>query len=130
VPNQSDQSAAGGGNTERRDGRVEKAARNQVLFREVNERIASLTGRVNETGVNLFVCECSDPGCAEAVEVTSKEYEAVRAHGSRFVIVDGHQMPEIERVVDGNGRFLVVEKIGAAGEIAAAGNMRAAGSWA
>jgi len=130
VPNQSDQAGTGGRNAERRDGQVEKAARNQVVFREVNERIAELTGLVSQTGVNLFICECSDPGCAEAVEITAAEYEAVRADGCRFVIVNGHQMPEIERVVEGNSRFLVVEKVGAAAEIAAAANMRPAGSRA
>jgi hypothetical protein len=46
----------------------------------------------------------------------------VRAEGARFVVVPGHQQAGIERVVDGNGRFLV-EKQGRAGEIAA-GNPR------
>lgn len=105
---------------------VEKAARNQLVFREVNERIAELTGLLNETGVNLFVCECSDPTCAEALEVTWDEYEAVRAHAARFVVRHGHELPEVERVVDGNGRYLVVEKIGAAAEIVLAGAPRSA----
>jgi hypothetical protein len=99
---------------------LEKAARNQVVFREVNERIAELTGLMNETGFNLFICECSDPGCAESLEITTGEYEAVRRDGARFVIVNGHELPEVERVVDGNGRFIVVEKTGHAAEIALA----------
>ena len=102
-------------------GRVEKLARNQVVFREMNERIAELTGLINETGINLFICECSDPACAESLEISAGEYEAVRADGARFVVMSGHQLPEVECVVDGNGRFLVVEKIGQAGEIARAG---------
>jgi hypothetical protein len=100
---------------------VEKAARNQVVFREVNERIAELTELVNETGFNLFICECSDAACAESLELTREEYEAVRADPARFVVLDGHQMPEVERVVGGNGRYLVVETIGPAAEIAHAG---------
>jgi len=50
----------------------------------VNERIADLTGLLNETGVNLFICECSDPACAVALEVTLEEYEAVRSDPARF----------------------------------------------
>lgn len=100
--------------------RVEKAARNQVVFREVNERIAELTGLLNETGVNLFICECSDPACAEALEVTREEYEAVRSDPARFIVLDSHQTPEVEHVVDGNSRYLVVENIGIAAEIAIA----------
>ena len=104
--------------------RLDKAARNQVVFREVNERIAELTGLINETGFNLFVCECSDSGCAESLEITTSEYEAVRGDSTRFVIVNGHQVPEVERVVDGNGRFIVVEKTGHAAEIADADDPR------
>jgi hypothetical protein len=99
---------------------VEKAARDQVVFREVNERIAELTGLLDETGFNMFICECSNPGCAESLEITAGEYEAVRADGARFVIVNGHQTPEVARVVDGNGRFIVVERTGQAAEIARA----------
>lgn len=89
---------------------VEAAARHQVVFREVNERIAELTRLLNETGFNLLICECSDPACAESLEITPREYEAVRTDPARFVVLDGHQMPEVERVVADTGRYLVVEK--------------------
>ena len=96
----------------------ETAACNEVLFREVNERIAEMTRRLNETGFNLLICECSNPNCAESLEITAQEYEAVRAHPARFIIVNGDQTPEVERVVGGGDRYLVVEKTGAAAEIA------------
>jgi hypothetical protein len=73
---------------------------------------------VDTRGVSLFICECSDPGCAEALEISAAEYEAVRTDGARFLIAHGHQTPHVERVVDGNGRFLVVEKTGPASQIA------------
>jgi hypothetical protein len=97
---------------------LEKNARNQVLFREVNEHIAELTEPVRKTDVNVLICECSDPACAESLEITPSEYERVRAHGARFVVRSGHQLSEVERVVEDNGRFLVVEKLGAAASIA------------
>lgn len=103
---------------------VEQLAGHQVVFREVNEQIAKLTGLFVASGYALFICECSDPDCPESLEITGTEYEAVRVEGTRFVITPGHQQAGIERVVDGNGRFLVVEKIGQAGEIANAGNPR------
>lgn len=102
----------------------EKNARNQAVFREVNERIAELSGDWGGAGVSLFICECSDGECAEALEITPAEYERVRAHGARFVIRAGHQLPELERVVERNRRFLVVEKIGAAGTLARASDPR------
>ena len=104
---------------------VEEAARSQVAFREVNERIAELSTLLDGLGMNLFICECSDDACAESLEVTPAEYEAVRAHGGRFAVVAGHQLPEVERVVDGNERFLVVEKFGDAAQVAIARDPRA-----
>jgi hypothetical protein len=103
---------------------VEKAARNQVVFREVNERIAELRSLLTETGFNLFICECSDSACADSLQITTAEYEAVRANPARFIVREGHQVPEVERVVGGNGRYLVVEAIGAAAELACARDPR------
>lgn len=103
---------------------VEEKTNQQVLFREVNERIAELSGDWSETGVGLFVCECSDPKCAEALEISPDEYERVRANSARFVVRAGHQLPEVERVVERNEHYLVVEKIGAAAMVARASDPR------
>lgn len=102
----------------------EVAGRRQSAFRAVNEQIAKLTGSP-VARYRLFVCECADTSCAESLEITEAEYERVRADGSQFVILPGHELPHVERVVDGNGRFIVVEKLGAAAEVALAGDGRA-----
>jgi len=90
---------------------VERAATNQVLFREVNERIAKLSEPMLQDGVRLFACECSRDDCTDALEITLVEYEGVREDGARFVIVPGHEIDALERVVAGNRRFSVVEKL-------------------
>ena len=97
---------------------VEKNALNQVVFREVNERIAELSAEWQQTEMVSFVCECSDPMCAESLEITPAEYEQVRADAVRFVIVSGQNLPEVERVVEDNGRFIVVENLGSAATVA------------
>lgn len=97
---------------------TDELARRQSVFREVNENIASLTSLLPEVSYQRFVCECNNNGCAESLELTVEEYEAVRAHPTRFVVKHGHQVTGIERAVDGNGRFLVVETTGRAGHIA------------
>ena len=102
---------------------VEKNARNQVLFREVNERIAALSAG-NEPAVNLLICECGDEACAESLEITPTEYERVRADGARFVVLTGHQLPEVEKVIEDNRRFLIVENVGPAATIARASDPR------
>jgi hypothetical protein len=100
---------------------VEQNAQQQVVFREVNEQIARLT---NEVGVSVLICECSDVTCAESLEIARTEYDRVRSHSDHFVVAPGHQLDEIETVIGGNGRFLVVEKIGAAATIAQASDSR------
>ncbi|HZO34208.1 MAG TPA: hypothetical protein VFB17_03930 [Gaiellaceae bacterium] len=83
-------------------------ARHQLVLREVNERISELVGNRNEIGVSLFVCECSDPSCTDAVEISAAEYARIRADKSCFVVLPGHERPDSERVVENTGHFVVV----------------------
>ena len=61
-----------------------------------------------------FVCECGNPHCTEWVELTVEEYEQVHAEPASFVIVDGHEVPRIETVVERSERFSVVARMKAA----------------
>ena len=87
---------------------TKRLARNQTLFREVNERVNDL--RRSTVSFAEFVCECSDPGCTKSLSVAAGEYEAVRSNPKRFMVARGHEIREVERVVFDNDRFLVVEK--------------------
>jgi hypothetical protein len=60
------------------DERDEPIARNEALFREVNERIAESAERFDSERAE-FVCECADQEGTERVEATLVEYERVRA---------------------------------------------------
>jgi hypothetical protein len=91
----------------------ERRALNEALFRDVNERIAESAENFR-AGKTEFVCECSDPSCAERVPVTLAEYERVRKKPTTFLLAPGHSEPEIEEVVSVRGRFHVVEKVQAA----------------
>jgi hypothetical protein len=91
----------------------ERRATNEALFRDVNERIAESAERFDADRTE-FVCECADPNCTERVVATLAEYEKVRADPTTFLIAEGHEQPDIERVVTDRGRFQVVEKVQAA----------------
>jgi hypothetical protein len=95
-----------------------RKAKNEVVFREVNERIGDAALEFGVPGEASFVCECGDAGCTDMVSITLREYNDIRADGRRFVIVPGHEDPAVERVVAGSDRFSVVEKLGAAGAVA------------
>ncbi len=99
------------------DVRAQRAAKNEALFREVNENIKDLTeAQAAESAAVL--CECSDAACTETIDITLAEYETVRRRGERFALIAGHEDPAIERVIDRNERFLLVEKIGPGAEVA------------
>jgi hypothetical protein len=103
---------------------LEQKARTQFVFREVNERIAELSPPLLGDEAKLFVCECSSDDCAEALELTLDQYHALRARPARFVVLDGHELDEIETVVQRYPACVVVEKRGEAGALAAASDPR------
>jgi 5-bromo-4-chloroindolyl phosphate hydrolysis protein len=101
-----------------------KAARNQALWREVNERIRA----VAETSEHMeFLCECADLDCTETLNLTVAEYEHIRSSPVRFPIAIGHYFPQVENVVEENERYAVVQKRGVAAEEAARLNPRSPG---
>ncbi len=90
------------------DTRVRRA-QTEVLFRDVNERIAESAERFGSEHAE-FVCECSDADCASRVETRLEEYDEVRSDATHFLIVAGHEDPDIERVVERRGGRAVIEK--------------------
>ncbi len=87
-----------------------RIARTESLFRDVNERIAETADRLDVTE-GEFLCECADPACAERVEATLPEYEGVRSESTQFMLVPGHDVPEVEEVVAERPGHSVVEKV-------------------
>jgi hypothetical protein len=102
-----------------------EAAKTQALFREVNERIESLNEHFSRiVPMGDWICECGDPACFDPISLTFDEYEAIRAHPARFPVLPGHELPEVEEVVEANERYLVVEKRGSAKALAIAHDPR------
>lgn len=97
----------------------ERAARNEALFREVNEQIALLADRRHAPPAQVgFMCECDNGDCTEHVFLTPDEYERVRRNSRRFFVLVGHESPAIEVVVERHNGYAIVEKQGRAGLIA------------
>jgi hypothetical protein len=87
-----------------------RAARNQTVFREVNERIVELSQRWITPP--QFICECENPRCAETVVATMDVYEAVRGDPACFLVARGHEVPDVEEIVDSADGFVVVRTLG------------------
>ena len=97
--------------------RDERRARNEALFRNVNERLRAIDDQLDTAAVGApvrereeFFCECGSLGCTARLPMTREQYESVRANATHFVILPGHVDERIERVVERHPNFVVVEK--------------------
>ena len=101
-------------------GRGERAARNEALFRRVNERVEEVNKAFEAILDEAdFFCECADIDCMEKIGMTRGEYEKLRDVSTNFAVKPEHVLPEVERVVEERPGYIVVEKVGRAGERAA-----------
>jgi predicted ThiF/HesA family dinucleotide-utilizing enzyme len=87
----------------------QRIAMNEATFRTVNE---GMEAGQDPDGLLAFMCECGRLGCNKLIELTRPEYEHVRANPRRFAVIDGHEIEEVEDVVDRHNRYIVVEKRG------------------
>ena len=87
-------------------------------IRDVNEGIERGQWPGDEDAHVGFRCECARAGCNQLVELTVREYEEVRAHPRRFVVVPGHELPDVETVIATRDGYVIVEKRNQAGEAA------------
>jgi hypothetical protein len=94
----------------------ERYVRNEWLFREVNERISEVNEDFDVDGHIEFLCECGRQTCLETLQLSRSEYERVRTEGDRFVVRPGHEDTSVERVVERHDDFVIVVKIGDAGD--------------
>lgn len=89
-----------------------RKARNEAIFREVNEQIERLQKpfALTDTEPLHIVCECDDLTCADRIVVPVDVYEATRADAAHFFVCPGHEDDEVEEVVDTGGNYLIVRK--------------------
>jgi hypothetical protein len=101
------------------DERELRAARNQTLFRAVNEQMKELNQAfASMTERFAIACECADTSCVEMLRIDPKAYEAVRANPRYFAVLPGHVHPDVERVVEEPDGYVVVEKVALAAKVA------------
>ena len=100
----------------------ERAARNEVLFREANEKLREKRLEVDADGLTPFLCECSNPACTEVLRLSMREYENARSKPTWFITAVDHEN-EHNRI-EQHPRYMIVEKAGTAGRIADEENPR------
>ncbi len=93
------------------DARARRIADNESRFRDINERLRTdLSLLPDDDEPVAFVCECGHVECSEPVRLTLSEYEALRASSLDFAVVPGHEIGDVEDVVESGERFTRVRK--------------------
>lgn len=101
------------------DAREERLARNEVLFREVNERVRAIAAAHGDDGhLYEFFCECSNRDCDLKLSLSVAAYEGVRDRSTWFFVAPGHAMPEVESMIERRDGYDIVAKEGEAAVIA------------
>jgi len=96
-----------------------RIAANEALFREVNEQREQLNSGGSRQERLEVVCECGSGSCSEPIPVRINDYEIVRSHSTWFIVKPGHEIEDVEDVVQWHQAFYVVEKrAGRAAELA------------
>jgi hypothetical protein len=101
-----------------------RVAANESVFRKVNDAIERGLWPGEDDSPVAFRCECASLECNQLVELTPKAYERVRENPRRFLLLRGHELTEVETVVEANENYVVVQKRAAAGELAEATDPR------
>lgn len=97
--------------------RAQRLALNETIFRKANEEMRAVADRLQHD-FQAFMCECADINCDDIVPLSLDRYREVRADPAMFFVLPGHEDPELEQVVEEDNGFRIVEKIGAARDVA------------
>jgi hypothetical protein len=93
------------------DERQRRIGLNEAVFREANERIEEVNRTFEPlTGELVLVCECGSAECVEKISVTAPAYEELRSDPTHFAIVPGHEIPDVESIVEHHEGYDVVKK--------------------
>ncbi len=106
------------------DERERRMAQNEVLFREVNERINDVAHQLGDEVPYEYFCECANAHCSFRLTLSQAEYEAVRADPTQFAVLPLHYTPEVEILVQETETHWIIRKIGEAGDYAEGLNPR------
>jgi hypothetical protein len=91
--------------------RVERIARNESAFRDLNENLeASVHRGRGDADFAGFVCECGHEDCEQTVRMRLADFEHVRSDSQLFFVVPGHEIDEAESVVEQHEGYSVVRK--------------------
>ena len=92
--------------------RTRRIGKNEAVCRSVNEQIESLnraTAALGDPTMHI-VCECGDIHCIRHLVVAIPAYERIRSEPACFFVAPGHELSDVEDVVERGEGYNVVRK--------------------
>jgi hypothetical protein len=86
--------------------RADRIVQTELFFRAINEEIAALDGTVT----SRYLCECGNPACTDGILLAPGALAKLHASARHFVVLAGHEIPDVETVVDRSDGYLIVRK--------------------
>ena len=89
---------------------------NEAIFKQINNDVKDFVledapfSEYAKKELN-FYCECSDINCRERIRLTAQTYEDLHENKKQFIIKNGHEIPEIEKIIRESNGYLIVEKL-------------------
>jgi len=94
------------------DERARRIGENEAVYRAVNEKIQSLNESFGTLAESMtIVCECGNLSCAEQIRVDPGTYERVRSDPTQFVVVPGHEIEDVEEVLERHDAYAILRKL-------------------
>ncbi|HJQ08318.1 MAG TPA: hypothetical protein VJ836_02425 [Candidatus Saccharimonadales bacterium] len=101
-----------------------RLAENEVVFRSANQQVQKDLQTLNENALKEghlvvvknddaplhFYCECANEKCRQRIVLRPSEYQKAHKNICNFIVLVGHEIPSIERIVSKKPAYVVVEK--------------------
>jgi ANTAR domain len=90
--------------------RTTRIIQTEEFYRQLNDLIARNGPRADQR----YMCECANPYCNETMDVTTEDITTLHSMQGSYVILPGHEIPDVEHVVRATTTYTIVAMDGVA----------------
>jgi ANTAR domain len=88
--------------------REQRIVQTEEFYRQINDLIA----RNGRRDGQVYMCECANPYCNVTMDVTDEDITTLHSMPGYYLILPGHEIPDIEHVVHTTKAYSIVAKDG------------------
>ena len=83
----------------------------EETFAKANEQIRARAEQYQFAAAVPFLCECSEVRCTETIPLSLTTYREARTVSAAFILLPGHNDPQVGRIVGEGSGYVLVERI-------------------